>query len=245
MGSKSLFVYPTEQEVDKAIAQRFIDIIQSAEHPKIGMATGSTPIGVYQKLVEAYDSGELSFKDVTSFNLDEYIGMTENNPSSFSYFMNTHLFDHIDIKSVHMLKGDAQDPEEEAKKYENLVCDAGPFDLQLLGIGVNGHIGFNEPGPRLYSETHIVELTKETIKANAKSFPSPEEVPSSALTLGMGTIMKAKVIIFMAKGEEKAEIVRQVFEGPITTQIPGSLLQLHPNVEVYLDAQAASKLSNL
>ncbi|WP_153731637.1 glucosamine-6-phosphate deaminase [Sporosarcina obsidiansis] len=240
-------IYPTEEEVDQAAAELFISSIRNIKNPKVGLATGSTPIGLYQNLIAAYQKGEISFKGVTTYNLDEYIGLPESHPSSFAYFMNTKLLDHVDIPkdSTHIPQGDADDSYEEAERYERIVQSAAPLDIQLLGVGMNGHLGFNEPDDYLTSETHIVQLSETTRQANVKDFDSIDEVPKTAITMGMGTIMKAKKLLFFAKGIDKADIIQQVLEGPITTQVPASMLQLHANVHVFLDQSAASKLKDV
>ncbi|MDQ0271006.1 glucosamine-6-phosphate deaminase [Cytobacillus purgationiresistens] len=241
------YFYDSASDTDQGAAKSFIKMTNGIATPKIGLATGNTPVGLYQCLVQAYNQKKISFKTFLTYNLDEYVGLTKDHPQSFAYFMNEHLFNGVDILegNIHIPQGNVESPHVEAAKYEKLLEDAGALDVQILSIGLNGHIGFNEPGEKLHSKTHVIELTEDTRRVNSKSFPSFEEVPLSAITLGLGTIMKAKKILFIAKGFEKADIIQQAFEGPLTTDVPGSLLQLHPNIEVHLDKEAASKLARI
>ncbi|QUG40687.1 glucosamine-6-phosphate deaminase [Psychrobacillus sp. INOP01] len=238
-------IYPTAEEADYAAALRFTEIVKSVIKPKIGLATGTTPIGFYAQLVKFYQKGVLSFKDMTTYNLDEYIGLSPDHPQSFAAFMDNHLFSAIDLPAAqrNIPHGDTADSHLEAERYNSLVEGNSPLDLQLMSIGLNGHIGFNEPGETLSTSAHLVHLTEETREVNKKSFTQGEVVPSSAITLGLGAIMKAKRILFLAKGDEKAEILKQAFEGPLTTKVPGSFLQLHPHMEVFLDKDAAKYLT--
>ncbi|MFJ8244860.1 glucosamine-6-phosphate deaminase [Peribacillus asahii] len=235
-----LAVFKNEEELDLAAAKSMIEVINENPEATLGLATGQTPIGLYQKLVQAYQKGQVTFKQVTTYNIDEYVGLEKEHPQSFYHFMKTHLFSHIDLNEVqiHIPNGTASNLEEETERYESLLMKAGQLDIQILSIGLNGHIGFNEPGNTLHAETHVVTLTEDTRKVNSKSFPSLAEVPKKAITMGLGPMMKAKKIIFIAKGEEKAAILKQAFKGPIDPLVPGSLLQLHPNIEVYLDEKA-------
>ncbi|MMZ62350.1 Glucosamine-6-phosphate deaminase 1 [compost metagenome] len=186
----------------------------------------------------------VSFKQASSFNLDEYIGLDEQHPESYRRFMNEKLFNHIDIlpENTHVPSGSSSDPEQAAAEYNRLLEQAGQIDLQLLGLGHNGHIGFNEPAEELTGPTHIVKLEERTRQANARYFPSIDEVPTHAITMGIGTILQAKQILLMAKGADKAEVVARALRGPITTQCPASLLQTHPNVVVVLDQAAGGLL---
>jgi glucosamine-6-phosphate deaminase len=186
-----------------------------------------------------------SFRNVTTFNLDEYVNLPVDHPESYHSYMNSHLFHHIDLPAsqCHIPDGNAADPAEECRRYDQLIELSGQIDLQLLGIGHNGHIGFNEPAHALIRGTHIVDLAEETREANARYFSSLNEVPSQALTMGVGTILKAKKILLVVKGADKADIVRRAVQGPITTDCPASLLQTHPNLIVLLDLAAGAKLS--
>lgn len=232
-----------EQQFNETGAGIIASLLQSKPRATLGLATGSTPVGVYQKLIELYNEGVVSFKQASTYNLDEYIGLPANHPESYREFMNNKLFNHIDIvlENTHVPLGVTDNPELAAKKYSQLLENAGQIDLQLLGLGHNGHIGFNEPNDELQGPTHIVTLDERTRKANARFFNSIDEVPTHAITMGIGSILHAKQILLMAKGEDKAEIVAQALKGPITTQCPASFLQTHPNVVVVLD-QAAGRL---
>lgn len=231
----------SEQQFNETGAGIIASLLQSNPRAILGLATGGTPVGVYQKLVELYREGVVSFKQASTYNLDEYVGLPENHPESYRRFMNEKLFNHIDIpiENTHVPSGNS---EKAAEEYNQLLEKAGQIDLQLLGLGHNGHIGFNEPSENLHGPTHIVELDELTRQANARYFPSIEEVPTHAVTMGIGTILQAKQILLMAKGADKAEIVAKALKGPITTQCPASLLQTHPNVVVVLDQAAGGLL---
>lgn len=212
----------------------------------LGLATGSTPIGTYEQLVEWYHKGDLDFSKVTSVNLDEYRGLEKSNDQSYDYFMHEHLFDKVNIhpENVNLPDGMAEDAEKECKRYEELIRSLGGVDLQLLGLGHNGHIGFNEPGAAFEKETHCVNLTERTIEANKRFFASADDVPKQAFTMGIKTIMQAKKILVIASGEDKAEILKEAFFGPVTPAVPASILQLHNNVIVVGDQAVLSKLNN-
>ena len=212
----------------------------------LGLATGSTPIGTYEQLVEWYHKGDLDFSKVTSVNLDEYRGLEKSNDQSYDYFMHEHLFDKVNIhpENVNLPDGMAEDAEKECKRYEELIRSLGGVDLQLLGLGHNGHIGFNEPGAAFEKETHCVNLTERTIEANKRFFASADDVPKQAFTMGIKTIMQAKKILVIASGEDKAEILKEAFFGPVTPAVPASILQLHNNVIVVGDQAVLSKLTN-
>ena len=204
----------------------------------LGLATGSSPIGAYKDLVKSYEDGILDFSEVRTVNLDEYCGLDDTNPNSYRYFMNDHLFDHVNIDkaNTHVPNGHADDLEEEAVRYESFIQSLGGIDLQLLGLGHNGHIGFNEPCDEFPVRTHVVELTESTINANSRLFERREDVPTQAITMGIGTIMKAKKILLIA-GPDKAEIVEKACFGKVTPEVPASVLQLHPDVTVILSAE--------
>lgn len=208
----------------------------------LGLATGSTPIGTYEQLIRWYDKGDLDFSGVTSINLDEYRGLSPENDQSYRYFMNEHLFKHINIKpeNTHVPDGLEPDPEKACSSYNEIIRQAGGIDLQLLGLGHNGHIGFNEPGAAFEKETHCVNLAPSTIDANSRFFASMDDVPKQAYTMGIKTIMQAKKIVVVVSGESKAEIVRNAFYGPCTPQVPASVLQLHNNVTLVGDEAALS-----
>ncbi len=210
----------------------------------LGLATGSSPVGTYAQLVEWYKKGDLDFSQVSTVNLDEYRGLDHDNDQSYYYFMMNNLFKHvnIDLSRTHVPDGMEADPEKACSDYEEIVRSYGGADLQLLGLGHNGHIGFNEPADDFPTCTHCVDLTESTIKANARFFETIEDVPTQAYTMGIGTIMKAKRILLIASGKDKAEAVKKAFFGPVQPQMPASILQLHPDVTVVLDEAAASLL---
>ncbi|MBQ2614607.1 MAG: glucosamine-6-phosphate deaminase [Clostridia bacterium] len=200
----------------------------------LGLATGSSPLGTYANLAEAYRNGDLDFSSVTSVNLDEYVGLTGENDQSYRYFMNTNLFSKINIdpKKTFVPNGCADDVTKECEEYDALIQSLGGIDLQLLGIGLDGHIGFNEPDDCFTKETHRVTLDPSTIEANARFFASIDEVPTEAVTMGMQAIMQAKKVLLIANGQNKKEILEKAFYGPITPQVPASILQLHPDLTV-------------
>ena len=210
----------------------------------LGLATGSTPIGAYKKLVEWYESGDLDFSEVTTVNLDEYKGLPAENDQSYRYFMNDNLFDHVnsDKSRTYVPDGTEPDADKACKAYEKIVASVGGADLQLLGMGHNGHIGFNEPADVFEKETHCVNLAESTIEANKRFFASAEDVPRQAYTMGIGTIMSAKKILVVVSGADKAEAVKKAFFGPVTPQVPASILQLHPDVTLVADEAALSKI---
>ncbi len=211
----------------------------------LGLATGSTPVGMYQELINLYQKGDIDFSNVTTFNLDEYYGLDEKDPQSYHYFMMDKLLNHINVarENIHIPSSLAPDMQKECDDYEKKIKDAGGIDLQVLGIGRNGHIGFNEPNVKFEAKTHMVELQNDTIHANARFFNSVEEVPTKAISMGIQTIMQAKKILLIANGEGKADAIYKTLQGDITPQVPASILQLHHNVVVILDEKAASKLS--
>lgn len=200
----------------------------------LGLATGSSPLGTYANLAKMCDAGDVDFSQVTTVNLDEYIGLDVTNDQSYRYFMNTNLFDkiNIDVTKTSVPNGCANDLAAEAKRYDALIEKLGNTDIQLLGIGPDGHIGFNEPDDVFIKETHVVKLDPSTIQANARFFQNEDEVPKEAITMGMGAIMSARKIVLVANGKAKEDIVNKAFFGPITPKVPASILQLHPNVTV-------------
>ena len=210
----------------------------------LGLATGSTPVGAYKQLVQWFQKGDLDFSEVTSVNLDEYKGLSPENDQSYRYFMNHNLFDHINIRKDHTFVPNGLEPDAEkaCDDYNKIIHDLGGIDLQLLGLGNNGHIGFNEPSSSFEKETHCVDLTQSTIDANARFFSSLSEVPRQAYTMGIQTIMQAKKIVVAVSGQGKASIVKEAFFGPITPQVPASVLQLHGDVTVVGDEAALSML---
>jgi glucosamine-6-phosphate deaminase len=210
----------------------------------VGLATGGTPVGFYSELIKIHKDGKFSFKEVKTFNLDEYYGLDKDNTQSYHYYMTDNLFKHIDIniENVNIPSGMAKDIEVECKAYEAKIKSAGGIDIQVLGIGTNGHIGFNEPDVKFEAITHLVNLDEETIEANSRFFNSIEEVPKSAISMGIKTIMHAKKIVLLASGIEKAKVIERMLNGDITPDLPASILQLHPDVTLILDKGAASEL---
>lgn len=209
----------------------------------LGLATGSTPVGTYDELTAGYEKGDLDFSQITSVNLDEYRGLDENNDQSYRYFMNKHLFHRVNIDTQHTYVPDGSEPDSDkaCADYEAVIRDCGGIDLQLLGLGHNGHIGFNEPADHFPKQVHCVDLAESTINANKRFFEKEEDVPRQAYTMGIGTIMSAKTILVVVSGEDKAEILNKVINGPVTPQVPASILQLHPNVTIVADEAALSK----
>lgn len=210
----------------------------------LGLATGSTPIGTYDQLVEWYNKGDLDFSEVTTVNLDEYKGLPRTNDQSYYYFMHQHLFDRVNVdpERTNVPNGMEPDAEKECGRYEELIRSLGGVDLQLLGLGHNGHIGFNEPGEAFEKETHCVDLTESTIEANKRFFASADDVPKQAYTMGIKTIMQAKKILIVVNGENKADIVERAFFGPVTPGVPASILQLHNDVTLVGDEAALAKI---
>ena len=210
----------------------------------LGLATGSTPIGTYKVLIERCAAGDLDFSQVKSINLDEYVGLSGEHDQSYRYFMNNNLFNHINIDkaNTNVPNGLAEDVDAECERYNNVINTLGPIDIQVLGMGHNGHIAFNEPADHFPIGTHVVDLQESTINANARFFASADEVPRKAMTMGIGNIMAAKQILVVVNGEAKADIVKKAFTGPVTPMVPASILQLHPNVIVVGDQAAMSKL---
>ncbi len=210
----------------------------------LGLATGSTPIGLYKELIARCASGELDFSAVKSVNLDEYVGLSGEHDQSYRYFMNTNLFDHINIDkaNTNVPNGLAEDAEAECARYDALMESMGQIDIQLLGMGHNGHIGFNEPDDYFPMGTHAVDLKESTISANARFFETIDDVPRRALTMGIGSIMKAKSVLVVVSGKDKAAIVKKAFAGPVTPEVPASILQMHPDVTLVGDEAALSEL---
>lgn len=236
-----------EKDYD-AVSRRAASIIAAQVVAKpdcvLGLATGSTPIGAYRQLVRWYQQGDLSFQEVRSVNLDEYCGLAPTHDQSYRYFMQDNLFDHVDIvpENTNVPNGLAEDAGLECARYEQKVAALGYADLQLLGLGRNGHIGFNEPCAEFPVATHLVDLTESTIQANARFFASAGDVPRQALTMGIGTIMRARKILVVASGADKADAVAKMIQGPVTPEVPASILQLHPDVTVVGDEAALSGL---
>lgn len=215
--------------------------ISRKKNTVLGLPTGQTPLGMYQELIKRFRKGEIDFSQVITFNLDEYYGLSPEHPQSYNYYMWQTFFNNINIKkeNVFIPDGVAKDVQKECRYYESLIEKKGGIDLQFLGIGDNGHIGFNEPAIALNSKTHLVNLSQATIEANSRFFNDIEDVPRKALTMGMGTIMKAKQIILLASGMKKAPAIAKTINGKVSTEVPASLLQLHRDVTIIVDKDAA------
>ena len=228
-------------------ADVFVKQIARKPDSVLGLATGSTPVALYKELITACAAERVSFKQVRSFNLDEYLGLSGDHPQSYRYFMNEQLFNHIDIdkRNTQVPPGDAADPVAACEAYEQAIKNCGGIDVQLLGIGRNGHIGFNEPSSSLMSRTRVKTLTRATIDDNARFFAPDEYQPHLSLTMGIGTILESKKVILLATGANKAEAVKAMVEGPLTAACPASALQLHAHAVVIVDEAAASQLSDV
>lgn len=240
-----LIVVNNYEELSKVAAKEFSKIIKEKENVVLGLATGGSPVGMYKELIRMYEQKELNFSKTTTVNLDEYIGLNPEHNQSYRYFMNNNLFNHINIdkSNTFVPNGLAEDLEAQCKEYDQKIVELGGIDIQLLGVGNNGHIAFNEPNSELSSGTHIISLTDNTIEANARFFDNIDDVPRKAITMGVGGIMKAKKIILIASGESKAEAIKGIFSGKITTANPATMLQMHRDVTVIVD-EAAAKLIN-
>ena len=240
-----LIVVNNYEELSKVAAKEFSKVIKEKENAVLGLATGGTPVGMYKELIRMYEQKELNFSKTTTVNLDEYIGLNPEHNQSYRYFMNNNLFNHINIdkSNTFVPNGLAEDLEAQCKEYDQKIAELGGIDIQLLGVGNNGHIAFNEPNNELSSGTHIISLTDNTIEANARFFDNIDDVPRKAITMGVGGIMKAKKIILIASGESKAEAIKGIFSGKITTANPATMLQMHRDVTIIVD-EAAAKLIN-
>jgi len=237
-------IVPDHESASARVAGFIVEQIRRKPASVLGLATGGTPERTYELLVEKVNAGHLSFSQATTFNLDEYVGLLPDHPQSYHAYMRFRLFGETDFDAerTHLPKGTADELSDAGGQYEALIAEAGGIDLQLLGLGANGHIGFNEPGATEDSRTRVVDLTEETIAANARFFDSPEDVPRRALTMGIATILEAREIVLIATGESKAEAVERSVRGPVAPQMPASFLQQHPSVTFVLDEAAASLL---
>lgn len=239
-----LIIVDTYEEMSRKAAEILADQIKKKEDSILGLATGSTPEGMYAELANMYKENKINFEKITTFNLDEYLGLEEDNEQSYHYFMDKHLLGKVNIKkeNINIPAGISNDIFKTAKEYDEKIESLGGIDVQILGIGVNGHIGFNEPGDVFVAETHKVDLSQETIDANSRFFEKVEDIPRQAITMGMKTIMTAKKVILIANGTSKANAIKITLKGPITPQVPASILQLHRDLIVIVDKEAASKL---
>ena len=242
-----VIIKDTYEEISREAAEIIRDAIHLKPNLVLGLATGSTPIGTYKELIRMYEAGALDFSKVITFNLDEYVGLPTTHDQSYYYFMHENLFNHININptNVHVPSGVVKDFSRYCQWYEEEIKRAGGVDVQVLGIGSDGHIGFNEPGSSLASRTRIVTLTEETIRDNSRFFEKESDVPRFAITMGVGTIMEARHCLLLANGAKKAEPVAALVEGPITSQVTASALQMHPRATVIVDSAAASKLKRI
>lgn len=239
-----LMVVKDYEQVSLAVADCFAQMLQAKPNAVLGLATGTTPLRAYEILVEQCQKGELSFSQVTTFNLDEYRGLSADSPASYRYFMNEHLFSHIDIdkQKTYIPEGSNLNSAQACAAYDRLLAEFGPIDMQLLGIGRNGHIGFNEPSDAFSQDTHCVDLTESTIEANSRLFARQSDVPRQAYTMGVKSIMQARRIVLAASGEDKAQAVQNAVQGPIKPQCPASALQLHRHCTIIADEAAAALL---
>ena len=242
----NLRVVNSYEELSKVAASELSKVIKEKPNAILGLATGGSPIGMYKELIKMYEKKELDFSKVTTVNLDEYIVLNPEHSQSYRYFMNDNLFNHININIANTFvpNGLAKDLEVECKEYDKRIIELGGIDIQLLGVGNNGHIAFNEPDEQLSAGTHVISLTENTIEANARFFDNINDVPRKAITMGVGGIMKAKKIILIASGASKAEAIKGLFSGKITTENPASMLQMHRDVTVIVDKEAAKLIEN-
>lgn len=241
----NIIVAKDYNDMSKKAAGIFFSQITLKSNSVLGLATGSTPIGTYKKLIEMYKNDDLDFSKVKTVNLDEYVGLSGDNDQSYRYFMNNNLFNHVNIDkaNTNVPDGKASDKDLECQRYEILIRELGGIDVQLLGIGNNGHIGFNEPNDCFDKYTHVVKLTESTINANKRFFEHEEDVPRTAISMGIKTIMEAKKIVLVANGKAKADIIYDTCFGPITPKVPASALQLHPDVTIIVDEEAYSTVA--
>ena len=240
-----VIVKNTYEEMSTLAAQMIAELVRRNQTAVLGLATGSTPVGTYKELIRLHKNEGLNFSKVTTFNLDEYVGLPGDHDQSYRYFMNDNLFNHINIKKANTFVPDgmAEDILKLCQWYERKIKQAGGIDIQLLGIGANGHIAFNEPGSSLGSRTRVKTLDEKTIQDNARFFKSMEEVPHYAITMGIGTIMEARRLILLANKENKADAIAKTVEGPITAMVPATIVQLHAKATIITDKAAASKLT--
>jgi glucosamine-6-phosphate deaminase len=239
-----VIISSTYEEMSKAAAQKVARLLNTKPDAVLGMATGSTPLGLYQELVRMHREDGLDFSQVTTFNLDEYVGLRPDHPQSYHYFMHENFFQHVNVPKQHIYipSGNTSNYRAFCSWYEQRIEECGGIDLQILGIGSDGHVAFNEPGSSLSSRTRLKTLAKQTIDDNARFFEQRADVPVYAITMGVGTILEAGQLILLANGANKAEAVAKAVEGPVTSMVTASALQLHPYAKIFLDDEAASKL---
>ena len=233
------------EQMSKAAAQLVVDVLNNKPNAVLGMATGSTPLGLYQELVRLYKAGHVDFSRVTTFNLDEYVGLPANHPQSYHYFMREHFFQHVNIPqhNINIPSGTTSNYPAFCQWYEGRIAECGGIDVQILGIGTDGHIAFNEPGSSLSSRTRVKTLSKQTIDDNARFFERRESVPVYAITMGVGTILDARRLVLVASGKTKAKAIAHAVEGPVTSMVTASAIQLHRDATVIVDGEAAAGLT--
>lgn len=239
-----IIVVENYEEMSKKAAVMIASQIILQPNSVLGLATGDTPLGMYKELIDMYHKKQIDFSEAKSFNLDEYYGLEKNNSQSYHHYMMENFFSHINIdkEKINIPDGKAENIEEECKSYDKKISDAGEIDIQVLGIGVNGHIGFNEPSVEFKSGTHLVNLDKKTIKSNSRFFNSIEDVPTKAISMGIKTILNSKKIVLLANGKGKADAIAKTVKGKICPEVPASVLQFHKDVTIILDKEAAEKL---
>jgi len=239
-----VIISKTYEQMSRDAAEEVADVLNAKPNAVLGMATGSTPLGVYKELVRMHKAGQLDFSQVTTFNLDEYVGLPVTHPQSYHAFMHENFFQQVNIppQNIHIPSGTTRNYAAFCEWYEHRIRECGGIDVQILGIGSDGHIAFNEPASSLSSRTRLKTLAKSTIDDNARFFSSRDEVPIYAITMGVGTIMESRKILLLANGKKKADAVAQAVEGPVTSMITASALQMHPSCQVMLDEEAASSL---
>ncbi|KGR87441.1 glucosamine-6-phosphate deaminase [Ureibacillus massiliensis 4400831 = CIP 108448 = CCUG 49529] len=232
------------QEMSRAACEMILEKVKNIKQPVLGLATGSTPEGLYRCMVQAYKGGKYSFQHVITFNLDEYLNLDQHHPNSYHFYMRKKLFDHVDIpkKNIHIPNGVAEDIVKECRRYDERIKSVGNIDIQVLGLGINGHIGFNEPGTSFTSTTHVVHLDEITRKANSKYFHNIQDVPYKAITMGIGNIMESKEILLLVSGKKKALALVKLINGEVCEQFPASILKRHKNVTIIADYDALTEL---
>lgn len=245
-GPPRLAIFPDARSAARALADRIAALLDDNPRLVIGLPTGRTPVDFYDELASRVEQGRADLSQATTFNLDEFVGIPAGHPGSFRSFMHEHFFSRVNLAAerIHFLDGAAADTEEECARYERAIAASGGIDVLILGVGTNGHIGFNEPAPALQARTHRVTIEPETRLANADLFGGdPSAVPGEALSMGIATILQARAIVLIATGAAKASVVERLLRGPVTPELPGSFLQVHPDVEIVLDEAAAARLT--
>lgn len=234
-------------EMSALACEKLIGKFATVKNPVFGLATGDTPNGLYERLIQKYKQQEVTFQNATTFNLDEYVGYSKDNSKSYHYYMSERLFNHIDIPEdrAHVPNGCAEDLQQECRDYEEKIKQAGQIDIQLLGLGANGHIGFNEPGTPFDSRTEVVFLADSTRQSNARFFPSIDDVPKTAISMGIGTIMESEEILLLVSGEQKADILAHVLNSEPSEEFPATVLHMHENVTIIADEAALSKVEDI